>query len=360
MRDKIFWAGGRDTEQMADAPSTRKRETSKPTEKKPGLRPGTDERLEEEVGVTVEELASLYLLDSVDGFGPQKFKSLHEKDVPPIAVIRTPSELPIVGSRADGLRKEIEKARQDLDRVFRPRAVRQIDAAHRLGASILTYTHPSYPVNVLASNNAVPVLYARGNLANLANTNAVACVGTRMIRPPYDELHERFARVACRLRFSVVSGFALGADTIGHRAALESGGVTVCIMPGGLDRPFPPENKDLWNDLLSYQGAVMLSEFAFGTGASALTLRKRNKTIVSFALGVLVSQSAEKSGAMNAYRCGVEQRKPVSTFETDNETDTSGNRVIATDLKAGGTSFSRRSDDTSTYEKWISRLRTAI
>ena len=128
-------------------------------------------------------------------------------------------------------------------------------------ASILTYGHPSYPLNVFESNNAIPILYARGHLANLANRKIVACVGTRKIRPPYDALHERFARVACGLGFAIVSGFALGADTIGHRVALESGGSTICVMPGGLDRPFPPENRDLWEELLPYQGSVMVSEF---------------------------------------------------------------------------------------------------
>ena len=116
--------------------------------------------MERAVGVAVEELAFLYLLDSVKGFGPQKFGNLHEQGVPPGAVIRRPSELPIAGKRAETFRKEIEKARRDLDAVFRPRALRQIDAAHRLGASILTNGHPSYLVNVFESNNAVPILYA--------------------------------------------------------------------------------------------------------------------------------------------------------------------------------------------------------
>ena len=345
---------------MAAARSSRKGNRGKAAKKKSGPPPKIDERMERAVGVAVEELAFLYLLDSVKGFGPQKFKNLHEQGMQPSEVIRRPSELPIAGKRAETFRKGIEKARQDLDAVFRPRAVRQIDAAHRLGASILTYGHPSYPVNVFESNYPVPILYARGHLANLANRKSVACVGTRKIRPPNDALHERFAHVACGLGFAIVAGFALGADTIGHRVALESGGSTVCVMPGGLDRPFPPENRDLWEELLPYQGSVMVSEFAFGTSASALTLRKRNKTIVAFSLGVLVSQSTDKGGAMNAYRFGVEQRKPVATFEADSKSDTSGNRVIAGDLKAGGTSFARSSADVKACEKWISRLRSSI
>jgi predicted Rossmann fold nucleotide-binding protein DprA/Smf involved in DNA uptake len=78
-------------------------------------------------------------------------------------------------------------------------------------------------------------------------------------------------------------------------------------MPGGLDRPFPPENRSLWEDFLSYPGAAFVSEFPFGTRASSLTLRKRNKLIVAFARAVLVSQSSADGGAMNAYRFAAER-----------------------------------------------------
>ena len=53
---------------------------------------------------------------------------------------------------------------------------------------------------------------------------------------------------------------------------------------------------------------ALVSEFPFGTAASSLTLRKRNKLIVAFAQGVLIGQSSAKGGAMNAYRFALEQR----------------------------------------------------
>ena len=78
----------------------------------------------------------------------------------------------------------------------------------------------------------------------------------------------------------------------------------MCVMPCGLDKVFPPENRGLWEELLAHPGAVFVSEFGFGQRASSLLLRKRNKLIVAFAQGVLVAQSALDGGAMNAYRFG--------------------------------------------------------
>ena len=77
----------------------------------------------------------------------------------------------------------------------------------------------------------------------------------------------------------------------------------------------------------------MVSEAPFGTRASSLLLRKRNKLIVACALGVLFSQSAADGGAMNAYRFAAEQHKPIATFAGDGGKDTTGNQVIAEDEK---------------------------
>ena len=279
-------------------------------------------------GPSVRELASIYALDSIKHFGPQKFKQLHKAGLDSIQVLDDPSLLPIDGKRGDQFRREIAEMTDDTRSVVRVRAERQLERADDLQASILTYHHANYPVNVYHSNNPMPVLYARGNCGVLRSKTVVACVGSRGIRHPYNRIHEVLTSKAATAGFVIGSGFALGADTIGHRAAYKAKGSTICVLPGGLDRPFPPENRDLWTQLLEYSGAVMVSEFAFGTAASELTLRKRNKLIVSCSSAVFISQSAVTGGAMNAYRFAREQNKPVATCATDGREDTTGNAKI--------------------------------
>jgi predicted Rossmann fold nucleotide-binding protein DprA/Smf involved in DNA uptake len=133
-------------------------------------------------------------------------------------------------------------------------------------------------------------------------------------------------------------------------------GRTICVMPGGLDRPFPPENKKTFDMWLERSGVVFLSEFPFGTGASAMNLRKRNKSIVACAQGVLVGQSSSKGGAMNAFRFGLEQRKPVATFRADGRVDTSGNLEIAHSERGVTTSFAVTGSQKD-WSQWLSALR---
>jgi DNA processing protein len=134
-------------------------------------------------------------------------------------------------------------------------------------------------------------------------------------------------------------------------------------MPSGLDRPFPPENRPLWDRLLEYPEAVFVSEFPFGTPASALTLRKRNKLIVAFGQGVLVSQSSVKGGAMNAYRFGLEQHKPVATFAGDGTPDASGNNFIIEEAKRQQPTLAESLDpalpaepDYDRWKRWLHAL----
>lgn len=321
---------------------------------------------EREVGITVDEFASVLLLDTVRGFGPQKFKELHEASLRPIDVLLEPQRLPTAGKRGQGFRDWIAALGGDVREQARARAVRQIARAHALGVGILTHQHDVYPPSVYASNNPVPYLYVLGDPGLLVNQNSVACVGSREIATPYAERHQAFATNAAAGR-AIVSGFAVGADAIGHRAAHDSGAATILVMPCGLDRPFPPENRELWKELKDYQGAVAVSEFALGTPAATLTLRKRNKLIVALASGVLVSQSSATGGAMNAYRFAMEQRKAVATFASDGTQRTSGNELIAQAGRASQATLTDESnhvaavfpadhDDPAAWNAWLREL----
>lgn len=309
------------------------------------------------IGIVVEDLAALLLLDTVKGFGPQKFKELHEAGLRPSEVLADPSRVPMTGKTGEKFRAALAGVDDQAREIAHARAVRQLVRAQQHDARVVTYLDELYPANVYESNNPIPVLYVRGNPEVLRHRRTVAMVGSRETAPPYSTRHEELASHAVRARFAISSGFARGADTIGHLAARDAGGRTMLVMPCGLDRPFPPESRDLWTELLTYDGAVMVSEFSFGTSASTLTLRKRNKLIVAFSLGVLLSQSSAKGGAMNAYRFAEEQGKPVATFTSDGQERTSGNRHIAqqagqTTLDGTGSSATVFPADRAAPEAW--------
>ena len=306
-----------------------------------------------------EQLGALYVLERVSGFGPVKFRAMHDAGIDPRAVIENPDTLPFSGRTGEKLRRGIAALSENDLLAGMSRAAEQLKRAEEHSASILVHGDPGYPKRVYESNYPVPVLYVRGEPSIWDGSGSVAVVGSRNTREPYAEGARTFAIKAARMEMVVVSGFAIGADSIGHRTALKFKGRTICVMPCGLDKVFPPENRCLWEELLEYPGGAFVSEFGFGQRASSLLLRKRNKLIVAFAQGVVVAQSAVDGGAMNAYRFGREQRKPVATFSADGSKETSGNAVIAQDRRTGAHAFAL-TENGPNYEAWLQQLSSLI
>ena len=302
-----------------------------------------------------DQLANIFILESIKGFGPQKFKDLHRNNITASRVLDEPQLMSRFGKRGLDFCAQIMAIDDKYKRDAVARAKRQLEVAQDTTAVILTYEHPHYPRVLYDSNYPVPVLYARGDLNVLNSEKCIACVGTRNIRLPYNELHKAFATKAVEMGFTVVSGFATGADIIGHLVAERSHGKTIGVMPSGLDRPFPPEHKDIWRRFISIPGVVFVSEFGFGVGANALNLRKRNKMIAGMSNALLVSQSAEDGGAMNAFRASVEQKKPIATFQSDGTKETSGNDLIAgASTRVNSTVFDF--NETDSWDKWLQTL----
>ena len=304
---------------------------------------------------SVERLSALYALERVSGFGPVKFKTMHDAGIDPQEAIENPDLLPFTGRTGIKLREGIAAISEGARVDARHRALNQLEQAREHSASILTHGDPSYPDRVYASNNPVPVLYVRGDASIWDSRNSVAVVGSRHTREPYAGAARAFSTLAAKEGFLVVSGFALGSDSIGHRGALEAKGRTLCVMPCGLDNVFPPENQELWAELLAYTDAAFVSEYGFGQFTSSLLLRKRNKLITAFSQVVLVAQSAVDGGAMNAYRFGREQKKFIATYSSDGSEETSGNALIATDESTEAVVF-KTADNDSNYQEWLNQL----
>lgn len=310
-----------------------------------------------------DALAASLVFVRLTHFGPVKARELYRSGRTPEDVIRNPDALTIGGSRIPAFRAQLAAIDDRAWSDARRNAEKQIADARKFSGNILLYSSSEYPDLLMRSNYPVPILYLRGSLDALDGASAVACVGSRGIREPYRSLHDGFARTASSAGFTIVSGFALGADTVGHQAALDAGGRTIGVLAGGLDRPFPPENRALWERMLSFSAAVFVSESPFGARTSALTLRRRNKLIVALSQGVLVSQSATSGGAMNAWRFALDDHKPVATFAGDGRSDSSGNEQIGLPsgneligLRSGnGTTFAL-SPSPGTYRTWLHQL----
>jgi DNA processing protein len=126
--------------------------------------------------------------------------------------------------------------------------------------------------------------------------HAVAIVGTRAASPYGLEIAEQLAADLARAGVCVVSGMARGIDSAAHRGALEAGGSTVAVLAAGPGSPYPPESAAVHARLLAHGAAC--AEFPSGTPLRRGLFPRRNRILAGLALGVVVVEAGEKSGAL--------------------------------------------------------------
>lgn len=151
-----------------------------------------------------------------------------------------------------------------------------------------------YPA-LLAAVPSPPALWVRGRLEP-GDALAIAVVGTRRATPYGLEAAERLAFELAARGVTVISGLARGIDTAAHRGALAAGGRTIAVLGCGPDVVYPPENRALLGDV-ERAGAVV-SQFPPGTPPLPGYFPARNRIIAGLALGVVVVEAGERSGAL--------------------------------------------------------------
>ena len=119
---------------------------------------------------------------------------------------------------------------------------------------------PSHRGNVKNSEQPV-VLFYRGDLGLLRRQNRnIAVIG---LLTPDEETEivesEMVSKLVSR-GVTIVSGLALGCDTVAHRHALRSDGKTVAILPSPLNEIIPSTNKNLAEEIVKKKG-LLITEY---------------------------------------------------------------------------------------------------
>lgn len=127
----------------------------------------------------------------------------------------------------------------------------------------------------------------------------LAVVGTRKFSNYGREACEKIIDGLRGYNFVIVSGLAIGIDSIAHRAALESEILTIAVPGSGLDEKVlhPHSNVKLAREIVE-KGGCLLTEFDWEMPAGIHTFPQRNRIIAGLCRGVLIVEAPEKSGAL--------------------------------------------------------------
>lgn len=169
----------------------------------------------------------------------------------------------------------------------------------------------NYPELLKEISNPPILLFHKGSL-DMRNDHAISVVGTRKNTSYGKMAAEKLVHDLCKHNLLIVSGMAIGIDTIAHKTAIEANGRTIAVLGTGVDRKsiYPVSNINL-SKIIVQSGGALISEFPPGTPGFKHNFPQRNRIISGLSLGTLVVEAQEKSGALITAYQALEQNREV-------------------------------------------------
>ncbi len=184
-----------------------------------------------------------------------------------------------------------------------------ISACEKAKCRIITPDHEEYPLRLRNIFSIPCALYVLGDIAGLDNRLAIAMVGTRRYSEYGKEVADRLSRALAAHHTVVVSGFAIGIDTVCHIGALKGGGPTIGVIGCGVDIDYPASNRELKK--LMIQNGAIISEYPPGTLGRPEHFPVRNRIISGITSGTVVVEGAKESGSLITSAHALAQGKDV-------------------------------------------------
>jgi DNA processing protein len=177
--------------------------------------------------------------------------------------------------------------------------------------SFYPIVHPHYPRCLSNIHNAPIGIYTRGQMPITSLGMAIAIVGTRKPTSYGSKIAKTFAGELASAGLIVVSGMALGIDSLAHWGAIEAGGRTIAVLAGGVDHIYPSTNRKLYDRLLAKEDGLIVSEYFPGTEPKTWMFPSRNRIITGLSNALLLVEAGAKSGSLISAKFAFEQSLEV-------------------------------------------------
>ncbi len=141
----------------------------------------------------------------------------------------------------------------------------------------------------------------------------------------------------------IVSGLALGIDSVAHRSAIKAGLTTIAFPGSGLSEKvlYPASNLSLAKEILA-SGGTLVSEFEPSFKATNWSFPRRNRLMAGISHAVLVIEASDKSGTLITARLAIDYNRDLLVVPGPITSSTSiGANLL---LKQGATPITRSED----------------
>ncbi len=155
-------------------------------------------------------------------------------------------------------------------------------------------------------------LFIRGKIPDPEEFIYLGIVGSRKYTSYGKDVLEKLVDSLKGYPVVIVSGLALGIDSLAHKRAIENNILTLAIPGSGLDKNvlYPATNFRLAEEILQ-KGGCLLSEFEPSMRATLWSFPRRNRIMAGLCKAILIVEAEEKSGTLITARLAVEYNRDV-------------------------------------------------
>ena len=231
----------------------------------------------------------LLILSKIKGIGPKALIQLSEiKNFDLLSFSELAEE-----------HKVLKKKLEDIDLLDAEKEAQyDITEAENSSSKIISILDNIYPVLMRDIIDRPAIIYIKGNF-HFQENKSIAIIGTREPTEHGKIITERISEFFIENNYSIISGLAIGCDTLAHEVAVKNSAHTVAVLSHGLQTIAPKQNMDLAKKILD-TGGLLLTEYPFGTPVRPFQYVQRDRIQAALSKAVVMILSDLKGGSLHA------------------------------------------------------------
>ena len=185
-----------------------------------------------------------------------------------------------------------------------------------LGIKCCCILDKEFPKKLYNTTDKCVFLFYKGNI-ELLSMKSLSIIGTRNPDQEFIEKGKKITSHFAKKGFVIVSGLALGSDTIAHQSTLDVHGKTIAVLPSSCDNIQPTSNKKLADDIVK-NGGLLITEYSSGTPFAKFNYAARDRIQSLLSSTIIIIQASDNSGTMIATKKNIKDGKIVYAIKGNN------------------------------------------
>ena len=184
-----------------------------------------------------------------------------------------------------------------------------VNIENKIKSNYVTIIDKDYPPSLKSIANPPFVLFYYGDISLLYKPNTLAIIGKRKKSIYGKQVCINIVKGLKVYNSIIISGLALGIDSIAHQCALDNNLSTIAVLGSGIDYCYPTTNLLLYENIKN--NGLVISEYPNDTMPCPNNFLIRNRIIAALSDSIIVIEANYKSGTMNTVSYGLEFGKDI-------------------------------------------------